>query len=88
MDILIIHRNYPGQFIHLAPLLGKTGNRVVFLTAREDIEEQEQQGLRIKKFKSHRMVDGKTHHYLKTTEETVIQGQAVVRAINELIEEV
>ena len=36
MDFLFIHGNYPGQFRHLAPLLASTGNKVVFLTNRQD----------------------------------------------------
>lgn len=33
MRILLIHQNFPGQFLHLAPALAKRGHQVVALTA-------------------------------------------------------
>lgn len=32
MDILLIHQNFPGQFLHLAPALAAKGHRVLALT--------------------------------------------------------
>ena len=32
MDILFVHQNFPGQFLHLAPALEERGHRVVALT--------------------------------------------------------
>ena len=82
-----MHGNYPGQFIHLAPLLARSGNNVIFITARDDAEMFEQKNLKIRRYKMHREVHKETHHYLKTTEESIIQGQAVTREIAKLLEE-
>lgn len=36
MKILIVHRNFPGQYLHLARYLGTIpGNEVIFITLRE-----------------------------------------------------
>ena len=36
MNILIIHGNFPGQFLHLAPFLSRQGHKVVFLTESDN----------------------------------------------------
>ena len=88
MDIVFIHGNYPAQFRHLASSLGLgRQHRVIFLTAREDAEKQPIQGVSIRKYTVHRNINPETHHYLSATEEAVIKGQAVLRALNELVEE-
>ncbi len=85
MDILFIHGNYPGQFRNLATLLGRCNeHRIVFMTEREDAESEPIPGVKIQKFKCHRLVKSETHHYLKATEEAVLKGQAVVREIETL----
>jgi len=88
MDFLFIHGNYPAQFIHLAPLLGRNPkHRVVFLTARQDAKHDEIPGVEIRTFECHRNPKAETHHYLTATEEAVLKGQAIVREIVQLIEE-
>ena len=88
MDILFIHGNYPAQFRHLASALGACeGNRVVFLTSREDAELDTIKGVRIAKFKQHRAVTNGVHHYIASTEEAVLQGQAVIKALDSLQQE-
>lgn len=87
MDILFIHENYPAQFKYLAPILGQSGNRVVFLTAREDANSDPMLGVEIRKFKCHRKRHPETHNYLDATEESVLRGQAVLREISSLYNE-
>ena len=78
MDILFIHGNYPAQFKHLVYLLGTSvEHRVVFLTSREDANEEPLSGVEIRQFASHRVAHPETHHYLTSTEDAVLQGQAV-----------
>ena len=87
MDCLFIHGNYPGQFKHLAPLLACTGNRVVFLTNRADADKHAQPGVEIRNYNLHRGASEHTHHYLQSTEDAVLQGQAILREIDQLIDE-
>ena len=88
MDIVFIHGNFPGQFKHLAAGLASAGeHRVFFLTAREDADDSMIPGVIIRQFKEHRSPNVNTHHYLVTTEEAVLKGQSVLRALNQLMEE-
>jgi glycosyltransferase involved in cell wall biosynthesis len=87
MDILFIHGNYPAQFRHLAALLARDPNhRVVFLTARQDAATEALPGLEIHTYSCHRGANPQTHHYLQASEEAVLQGQAVLRKLSELLE--
>ena len=85
MDCLFIHGNYPGQFRHLAPLLAEAGLRVVFLTNRADAKEQAHPGIEIHNYNLHRAPSEHTHHYLRDSEDAVLQGQAILREVNTLI---
>lgn len=87
MDILFIHGNYPGQFRNLAMMLGKDDkHRVVFLTAKKVASEEALPGVEIYTYNGHREPSEQTHHYLHATEEAVLQGQAVVRRLADLLE--
>ena len=87
MDCLFIHGNYPGQFKHLAPLLSNNGHRVVFLTNRSDALNHTQKGVEVRIYKPHRQPSRDTHHYLQSTEECILRGQAIIRELNNLLEE-
>ena len=87
MDFLFIHGNYPAQFRHLAPLIAGAGHRVVFLTKCADAEKYAQPGIEIREYSLHRRPHKTTHPYLLTTEESVLEGQAVLREINTLARE-
>ena len=62
-------------------------HRVVFLTERVEAKDEAFEGIYIKNFKAHREPSKDTHHYLNATEEAILKGQAVIRAITELKEE-
>ena len=86
MNILFIHANYPAQFRHLCQRLSAdSSHNVVFLTAREDASKECFSGLTIKNFQLHRDPDPNIHHYLSTTEQSVLSGQAVIRALDDLV---
>ena len=88
MDILFIHGNYPAQFRHLCAGFGANpSHRTVFLTARKDADQGEVEGVSIAQFEQHRKASENTHHYLKTTEDCVLQGQAILRSIDTLIQQ-
>ena len=87
MNILFIHGNYPAQFRHLCQALAADrSHNVVFLTAREDAKSECYQGLQIEFFNNHRLANDNTHHYLHSTEQTILSGQAVARQVYRLIE--
>lgn len=87
MDCLFIHGNYPGQFKHLAPLLADNGHRVIFLTNRSDALKYTQPGVEVRIYKLHREPSKDTHHYLQSTEECILQGQAIIRELHILLAE-
>lgn len=77
MNILFVHQNFPGQYLHLARHLGATpGNRVVFITQRKDATLP---GVRTIVYKPQRGVTRHLHHYLHDTEAGVLNAQAVAR---------
>lgn len=79
MDILFIHQNMPAQFRYLAPALAaRAGNRVAFLTRRDDIDLP---GVRRVTYGAPMPAGEATHHYVRRFEACVRQGQQVVRAL-------
>ncbi|MDR2800064.1 MAG: glycosyltransferase [Desulfovibrio sp.] len=83
MEVLFIHQNFPGQYLHLARGLVRAGKHKV--TGMGDADN----------IKNHGAIDGclsigypsprgagpKTHHYLRNLEAGVRRGQAVARAL-------
>lgn len=87
MDIVFVHGNYPGQFLHLVPFLSQDkANRVVFLTGNERPQAWQLPNVEIRHFKAHRIVAEATHPYLKSMEKSVLQGQAVARELAVLLQ--
>lgn len=82
MKIIFLHSNFPAQFRHLAAALAHDpNNEVVFATMR-----REGQMNSVKKviYSPSRKPHRETHHYVKTLEEAVLQGQAVYRLLDRL----
>ncbi len=82
MNILFLHPNFPAQFRHLATALAKNRqNKVVFGTKRKE-------GGIPDVFKAiytpSRQARPETHHYLRTLENAVLEGQAVYRLAEQL----
>lgn len=85
MDILFIHGNYPGQFRHLASVIGSNkDHRVVFLTKKKVQDCENIDGVNVRSFNTHRSASSQTHHYLQATEECILNGQAVCRELENL----
>lgn len=84
MRILFLHPNFPAQFRHLAAVLAKDPqHQVVFGTARP---EGSMTGVTKVLYKPSREVRPETHHYVRSLESAVLQGQAVYRVAQQLRE--
>jgi len=82
MKFLFLHPNFPAQFRHLATVLAQNPrHQVVFGTARA---EGNIPGVAKVIYKENRSVHPQTHHYVRTLESAVLQGQAVYRVAIEL----
>jgi glycosyltransferase involved in cell wall biosynthesis len=78
MKILIVHQNFPGQYLHLARHLGAIpGNEVAFVTQRRDATLP---GVRNIVYRPQRTITPNIHHYLRDTEAGVLNAQEVLRA--------
>ncbi|HEX7639317.1 MAG TPA: glycosyltransferase family 4 protein [Burkholderiaceae bacterium] len=77
MNILLVHRNFPGQYLPLARHLGQQGrHRVEFITQRA---EGGLPGVTKRVYKPRRRVSAHTHHYLRDAEAAVLNAQEVAR---------
>ena len=86
MNILFIHGNFPAQFKNIAQsIAADKSNSVIFLTSEANKNNNRIEGVEVKTYTVHRNIDAKTHHYLHSSEEAVINGQAVLRSLIELI---
>ncbi|NJK47605.1 glycosyltransferase [Candidatus Gracilibacteria bacterium] len=82
MKILFLHPNFPAQFRHLAATLAQDKqNQVVFGTARK---EGQINGVFKAIYSPSREARPETHHYVRTLENAVLQGQAVYRIAEQL----
>src|ERR1700678_2661258 len=78
MKILLVHQNFPGQYLHLARHLGNSaGNQIVFVTQRHDGTLP---GVTKISYKPRRAPTTAIHHYVKETEAGILNAQEVVRA--------
>ena len=82
MNILFVHQNFPGQYLHLARHLAAIpGNRVVSITQRQDAKLP---GVEKIRYRPQRDVTPHLHHYLRGTEAGVLNAQAAARAALDL----
>ena len=82
MRIIFLHSNFPAQFIHLASHLARNpANQVVFITGRK---EGNIPGVHKILYEKHREVHPRTHTYLKSFENGILQGQAICRELTKL----
>ncbi len=87
MNILFLHPNFPGQFLQLARYLGATGrHKVLFLS--KDQNGSKLPGVKVGMYPKPREVTKGIHPYLKMAEEACLEGQAVVKGINSLKEQI
>ncbi len=82
MKILFLHPNFPAQFRHLATTLAQDPkNKVVFGTKRK---EGQIPGVFKVIYSPSRTARRETHHYVRTLENAVLEGQAVYRLTDQL----
>ena len=78
MNILFIHQNFPGQFRHLAGhLAANPQNRVVAICQPQAPRHPKVPNTLV--YTPNRKAAPTTHHYLRTLEEGVLNGQAVAK---------
>jgi glycosyltransferase involved in cell wall biosynthesis len=82
MKILLVHQNFPGQYLHLAHHLGANGgHRVVFITQRS---EGAISGVEKILYQARRNISPQQHHYLRESEAAVLNAQEVARVAMDL----
>jgi glycosyltransferase involved in cell wall biosynthesis len=82
MKVLIVHQNFPGQYLQLARHLGAQGkHQVVFITQRQDGSLP---GVTKAIYKPRRGISAQTHHYLRDAEAAVLNAQEVARVAMDL----
>lgn len=88
MNLLFIHGNFPGQFLDLAPYLARhVADRTVFLTESDNPQGIDLAGVELVRFVPHRQPADGVHFYLRPSEQAVLRGQAVLRALLKLSEQ-
>ncbi len=88
MNILFIHQNFPGQYVHLASYMGaRAGNTVVCIGEESNIVQRGTlPGVTTLAYQTPQGAGPETHHYLQSTEAAVRRGQAVARVLLEIRE--
>jgi glycosyltransferase involved in cell wall biosynthesis len=82
MRILFLHSNFPAQFRHLATTLARDSlNQVLFGTSRQ---EGTLPGVQKVLYQTSRQAHPEVHHYVRSLENAVLQGQAVYRVFQDL----
>lgn len=82
MRILFLHRNFPGQFIHLAHHFARgPQNQVLFVTARKD---RDIPGILKVVYRVPDRDRSGTHPYLRSCEEAILHGQAAAKGAIDL----
>ncbi|GLQ04919.1 glycosyltransferase family 4 protein [Sneathiella chinensis] len=77
MRVLFLHNNFPAQYRHVARKLGEEKeNQVIFASHRA---AEKIPGVVNVLYKPHREGSEKTHHYLRSTESAVINGQSLFK---------
>lgn len=80
--VLLIHQNFPGQFRHLARHLAARPD--VDLVCLGSAKAPGLDDIALARCSPHRAPAKGTHPYLRTTEQAVLRGQAVVRRLQRL----
>lgn len=86
MKILLIHQNFPGQYLHLAQHLRNIGgHEIVGLGEAKNIKARGViKGITTIGYPTPEGAGAKTHPYLHTTESSIRRGQAVARSMLDL----
>lgn len=77
MNILFLHRNFPGQYRHMVRnLLAEGGHRLAAIRSPTGVDIP---NVATRVFKPAREPARETHHYVRNLEQAVLNGQAVFR---------
>ncbi|WP_236069840.1 hypothetical protein [Prochlorococcus marinus] len=60
-------------------------HKVIYLTEKDYENVDHIDGVETRSFKQHRLANSTTHHYLHTTEECILKGQALIKEIDLLL---
>jgi glycosyltransferase involved in cell wall biosynthesis len=86
MNILFVHQNFPGQFKHLAPILGaRKENRVVAFTMVQ--KPQQIPGVQFVRYKPGRNSQKNAHPWVHDFEAKVIRGHVAMKAARKIRDE-
>lgn len=80
MNILFIHQNFPGQFMHLAPALASNPNNTVVAMTVQKIASAEWQGVKLIPYNINRGTAPNVHPWVSDFETKTIRGEACFRA--------
>lgn len=84
MNILFIHQNFPGQFLHLAPALAAAPDNTVVAMTMKKAASGHWQGVRLVPYAPSRSSTPKIHPWVGDFETKVIRGEACLRAALQL----
>lgn len=77
MKLLYVHQNFPGQYLHQLKHYRSIGAEIVFVTQTTGARME---GVRVVTYRPKREVRNEVHHYLKETEQGILNAQEVARA--------
>jgi glycosyltransferase involved in cell wall biosynthesis len=86
MKVLLIHQNFPGQYLYLAQYLRNMGgHEIVGIGEAKNIKARGTlKGITTVGYPTPDPAGEKTHHYLQSTEAAVRRGQSVARSMLDL----
>ncbi|MCL2644567.1 MAG: glycosyltransferase family 4 protein [Betaproteobacteria bacterium] len=82
MKALFIHQNFPGQFRHFANHLAQQPGTEVLAIGRDTAPGMK--GVRLLRYRPHRVPGKETHPYVRSFEDAVLHGQQVLRILLKL----
>ncbi len=82
MRVLFLHNNFPAQYRHVARKLAENKKNQIVFASHRAVEKIP--GVINLKYQPHRKARADTHHYLRSTETAVINGQSLFRACIDL----
>lgn len=84
MKILFIHQNFPGQFVHLAPMLAARGHEVVALRVAKSPERERWRGVDVHSYHPRIGSTPGIHPWVVDIETKTIRGEACWRKARQL----
>ena len=87
MNLLFVHKNFPGQFGALAEYLSKRqGNRIVFLTQAESASDSDIPGVKVVRYRVKSSSSQDVNPYLKDMHMALSNARAVSKALDQMRE--